>query len=142
MTTNRSTIRAWLATYLEGKLVGSGLPVKTVTDSKVSDLVGNTPLVAVLSGGSERAPMTFQGPSTTFYLSVQVWVRQSGSGWTASQAEDALDNIEHSIASAYYESDPSYVLDYDGRSTVIEATVNNEPYYLESIPTTVTLNRS
>lgn len=145
MSTSRETSRDALAALLSAALVGAGLPVKTVSASKQTSLEGITPLVTVLSGGTMRERMTFQGDQSSFLLSVQVWVLQSGTGWTYAQAEDALDDIEMRIA-AVYESDRYAaqwdVLEHAGPTTVVEVAVAGVPYYLESIPTRVRLTRS
>jgi len=122
-----------------------GLPVKTVTASKVTTLEGATPLVAVLSKGTERTRMTFQGDQAAFLLSVNVWVLQSGTDWTQAQAEEALDDIERRIA-AVYEDDRNTadweVLEHAGPTAVMEVAVAGVPYYWEHVPTRVRLARS
>jgi len=141
MTTSRATVRSWLQVQLDAALVGVGLPVKEVVEHKVDDLVGMTPLVAVLSVGSSRPRMTFSGTGSSLRFEVQVWVKQRDTGWTNAQAEDALDDIENRIA-AMYEAATAYNVNYDGDTSVYEVTVSGKPYYLERIPTLVTLNRS
>lgn len=142
MASSRKASREALAVLLEAALVGTGLPVKTVSDSKQTSLEGTTPLVTVLSTGSEREPLTFQGDQTNFLLSVQVWVLQSGTDWTLAQAEDALDAIEALIA-ATYESNRGTgtwdVLERTGPTTVVEVAVAGVPHYLENVPTRVRL---
>lgn len=140
MSTSRETVRDALKALLEAQLVGVGLPVKTVTSSKNKSLDGQTPLVAVLSGGTERERLTFEGDKPTFYLEVQVWVLQEGDGWTNAQAEDALDEIEALIANVYESARETAnwaVLEYDDRSYVIEKESNGRLYYIETIPTKV-----
>jgi len=144
MSTSRETIRDALVTLLAAKLVGTDLPVKTVTGSKVDDLAGLTPLVAVLSGGTRRQRLTFMGTIPTFYLEVQVWVRQATTGWTNAQAEDALDRIESLIADVLAENvneDNWTILEYDGRSTVVELMVAGIPFYMERIPVIVSTSK-
>lgn len=140
MSTSREIVRDALKALLSTALVGTGLPVKTVTASKVKQLEGLTPLVAVLSGGTLRERLTYQGDKPTFHLEVQVWVLQEGTGWTNAQAEDALDSIEAIIAGVYEserETANWAVLEYDGRTTVIEVTSDGKLYYMERIPTIV-----
>jgi len=145
MSTSRETVRDALVTLLDTALVGVGLPCKTVVGSKVKILEGLTPLVVVVSGGTLRERVTFLGDKPTFYLEVQVWVLQEGIGWTTAQAEDALDRIE-SLVAGVYESERGTanwaVLEYDGRSTVIEVTADGKLYYLERIPTVVRTTKS
>ena len=140
MSTSRKVARGALKDLLTTALVGVGLPVKTVMDSKVTDLGGLTPLVSVLSGGTLREPLTFMGDHPTFGFEVQVWVLQEGTGWTHEQAEDALDDIEALIAGVYESNRGTAnweILEYAGPSTIIELAAAGTPYYLERIPTTV-----
>lgn len=145
MATNRSTVRDALATLLGNNLVGASLPVKTVSAHKVESLEGQTPLVVVLSQGSSRTPLTFQGNRSSFSLLVQVWVLQEASGWTQAQAEDALDEIESLIAGVFESnrtSDSWEKIAYDGETRVFEVSVAGTPYYVESIPTEIELAQS
>lgn len=145
MSTSRETARDALVTLLTAALVGVGLPVKTVTGSKVENLQGLTPLVSVLSAGTLRERLTFQGDSATFSLEVQTWVLQSVAGWTNAQAEDALDRIESLIAGVYEAARGTAVweiIEYAGTTTVFEMAVAGIPYYLERIPSIVKLARS
>lgn len=138
MSTSRETVRDALVTLLTAALVGTGLPAKTVTGSKVTTLKGLTPLVAVLSAGTLRERLTFQGDIPTFYLEVQVWVRQACTGWTNAQAEDALDEIEALIAGVYQDNrGTAYweVLEYNGPSSVVEMSIGGAAFYVERIPT-------
>ena len=61
MSTGRETSRDALVALLSTALVGVGLPVKTCSGSKQVSLEGITPLVVVLSKGSDRETMTFCG---------------------------------------------------------------------------------
>ena len=145
MSTSRQTVREKLTSLLSTALVGVGLPCKTVTDSKVEELTGLTPLVAVLSAGTLRERLTFMGDVPTFTLEVQVWVRQETTGWTNAQAEDALDRIESLIAGVYEDNrgiTEFELLEYASPTTVIELSVSGVSYYMERIPTLVKLGRS
>jgi len=140
--TSREIARDALVTLFAAALVGDGLPCKTVTGSKVTTLQGLTPLVSVLSAGSIREPLTFQGDISTFYLEVHVWVLQATDGWTNAQAEDALDTIENIIAGVYADNRHTgnwETVMHDGRTTVLEFAVAGTPYYMEQIPTIVQL---
>lgn len=135
---SRETVRDSLKSLLETALVGTGLPVLTVTNSNVKKLEGLTPLVAVLSGGSKRERSSFEDDVATFYLEVQVWVLQQATGWTNAEAEDALDEIEGLIADVYEANrQTDEVLEYDGRTVVVEVAVDGKMYLLERIPTVV-----
>jgi len=141
MATSREVVRdavaLLLASALEDTGTGAGKPVKTVSSSKVESLEGITPLVVVLSSGSGRERLTYQGDRASFRLLVQTWVRQSAAGWTQAQAEDALDKIEAGIAAVVEENQGTAnweTLEYDGDSSIYEAVVAGVPYYVESIP--------
>lgn len=146
MSTSRKAARDALVTLLTAALVDPGtLPVQTVTGSKVTSLEGLTPLVSVLSAGTLRERLTFQGDIPTFSLEVQVWVRQACTGWTNAQAEDALDEIEALIAGVYESNRGTAnweVLEYTGPSRVVEMAVAGNGYYVERIPSAVKLSKS
>ena len=145
MSTSRQTGRNALVNLLEGTLVGTGKPVKTVTGSKPTQLMGLTPLVAVLSAGSLREALTFQGNQATFWLDVLVYVQQAEGNWTNAMAEDALDTIEKMIeetCEANAVTDEWAVLRRDGRSTVFDVSVEGNPFYCERIPIMLILARS
>jgi len=145
VTTSRETVRDALVTLLTTALVGTGLPVKTVSGSKVSTLAGVTPLVAVLSAGTTRKRTTFQGTIPTFFLEIQVWVRQATTGWTNAQAEDALDEIESLIAGVFADNVATTnwsLLEYSDRSIVLELTVAGIAYYMERISVTVSTTKA
>lgn len=145
MSTSRETARDELVVLLTAALVGVGLPVKTVTGSKVTTLKGVTPLVLVRSTGTLRERLTFQGDIPTFSLEVQVWVRQACTGWTSAQAADALDEIESLIAAVYETGRGTAdweALEYNGPSWVDEIDVEGILYYAEHISSTVKLSKS
>lgn len=140
MSTSRESARDALVALLETALVGTDLPVKTVVGSDIATLEGLTPLVGILSAGTLRERFTAEGDKATFYLTVQAWVLKEGTGWTTAQAEDALDRIESLIAGVYEGNrgtDEWAVLEYDGRSYVVEKEFGGTLYFLELIPTIV-----
>lgn len=146
MATSREVARDALVTLLEAALVGGGLPAKTVQGSKATALEGITPLVTVLSAGTERVALTYQGTQATFNYSILIWVLQTGAGgWTLANAEDALDDIERRIAGVL-ESNLRTAewseIDYSGPTRVADVAVAGVPYYVESIPIRVMLARS
>ena len=144
MSTSRESTRKALVSLLTAALVGTDLPCKTVTGSKVESLSGLTPLVSVLSAGSLREPMTFQGNRATFSFEVQVWVLQATTGWTNAQAEDAIDRIESLIAEVCESNrrTDNWEIVLAGATTVLEMAVAGIPYYMERIPLTAQLIRS
>lgn len=143
--TSRKVVRDALKTLLTAKLVGVGLPVKTVVDSKQKVLEGKTPLVAILSGGTNRKRITFMGTKPTFMLSTQIWVLQEGTGWTLAQAEDALDDIEALISEVFADNAGAAnwsIIEYSGNSIVEEVEADGKLYYVETIPTRVQTTKS
>lgn len=145
MASNRSTTRDQVVSLLEAALVGTGLPVKTVSGSKQNTLEGNTPLVIVHSAGSGRDSATFQGNVASFHFLLQVWVLQTATDWTAAQAIDAVDEIESLIAGtaeSNRNTDNWGLIKYDGITSVTEIEVAGVPYYVEEIPIVVNLTRS
>jgi len=140
--TSRETVRDALVTLLDAALSGT---VKTVTGSKVGDMAGKTPLVAVLSSGVSRERMTFLGTIPTFYLEIQTWVRQATTDWTNAQAEDALDTIESLIAGVIednVETDDWTSLEYAGQSVVMDLIGGGISYYMERIPLRVNMAKA
>lgn len=145
MATSRETARDALVTLLTAALIGEGLPVQTVSGSKVTSLEGINPLVAVLSRGSARTPLTTTGDQARFLFTLQSWVLQSSGDWTYANAEDALDSIEALIAGVCEDNDRTAnweLLRYDGPSSIVAVAVAGVPYYLESIPIQVVLGRN
>lgn len=142
MSTSREVARDEVVTLLTAALVGEGLPVKTVTGSKVEKLAGLAPLVGVMSAGSSRPALTYQGNLAIFDFSVQVYVLQSGTGWTRAQAIDALDTIESLIAETCARNqggDVWEIIEYSGDTKVTEVSAKGVPYYAEGIPIRVKL---
>jgi len=142
MSTSRETVRDALVALLSTALVGVGLPAKTVTGSKVEKLAGLTPLVSVLSTGSWRETLSFQGMKASFQLEIQAWVLQEATGWTNAQAEDALDSIESIVAGVIETSrgtDTWSVIEYSAPTMVIDMAVTGTPFFMERMPITVRL---
>jgi len=145
MSTSREAVRDSLRTLLETSLVGAGLPVKTVMGSKASSLEGITPLITVLSDGTERKRMTFGDDRPLFYLILTTYVQQEEGAWTNAMAIDALDCIEASIAQVFEDNRCGTAwdaLEYNGRSTVTEGAIAGVPCYIETIPVLASLTSS
>ena len=62
------------------------------------NLTGEFPVIAVLSAGSRRPPMTARGTMGAFALRINVFVRREATDWSREQAEDLLDDLEAQIA--------------------------------------------
>lgn len=141
MSSNRETARDALAALLQTVLVGSGLPAQAVYNYQVGDLAGQSPVVVVSSGGSERQRLSFQGSRATFRLNVYVFVVYTDGGdWNEDDAEDRLDLIEKTIAetldvsqrTASWES-----VNYAGETTCDSVEIGGVEYRRETIPVTV-----
>jgi len=135
---NRETCRDRLASLLDTSLVDTLAIATEVTNHKISDLEGRTPLVAVLSYGTLRQPVTFRGTMPTFRVLVQSWVLAEDAGdYDEADAEDTLDLIEVSIADVIDANmcDPGYwqSIQQAEPSKVEDVSVGGHAYYLESI---------
>ena len=153
MSTSRQISRDKLAELLDTDLVsGSPQLAFDVINHKITDqdLEKGDPLVAVLSGGTQRIRMTMQGDRPDFYLDVQVWVRSSSTARTVAQTEDILDEIEARIAQVLQDnrrgpsSPPEWeILEYAGRTTVGEiSTEKGTSYSVELYPIRAKLMRA
>lgn len=153
MSTSRQISRDKLAELLETDLVsGSPQIVFDVINHKVTDqdLERGDPLVAVLSGGTQRIRLTQQGDRPDFYLDVQVWVRSSSEARTVAEAEDILDEIEVRIAQVLQDNrrgpgSPTEweILEYVGRTLIGEiATDKGVAYSMETYPLRAKLMRA
>ena len=133
---NRETVRDALNAALTADLVTSKAVVQAVVGNLVTDPAGQSPIVAILSAGSERPRMTFAGSRTIFAFQIQTWVRVTGSSWTAANAEDRLDLIERYIAE-YIEANQTATnwnaIEYAQASVVEDIVIGGEPYLVETI---------
>ena len=101
MSTSRSVARKGLASLLTTALVGTGKPAQAVYAYQVGDFAGQSPVVVVSSGPMLRLRDTMgECYRSRFELHVYTFVLYADpdSGWTESDAEDALDTIEAAIA--------------------------------------------
>jgi hypothetical protein len=97
---SRETARDALAALLDTALVGVGLPAQAVYNYQIGDFQGQSPVVVVSSGPSERVVAGMAGCwMTTHTLFVHVFVLYSDEGdWGEDDAEDTLDTIEALVA--------------------------------------------
>ena len=96
----RKDVRTQFASLLSAALVGTGKPAQVVYSYRKGDLKGQSPVVVVSSLGSSRRSLTFQGLQPMYRLQVDVFVlyEDTAAGWTESDAENALDDIEKIVA--------------------------------------------
>lgn len=100
MSASRADMRKHLASLLETALVGNDKPAAAVFDYQVGDFNKLSPIVTVTSGPIERRHQGF-APCwhTTVTLLIHVFVLYAdGNGWTEENAEDAIDDIEATVA--------------------------------------------
>ncbi|MDR3572861.1 MAG: hypothetical protein P4L50_03285 [Anaerolineaceae bacterium] len=100
ITESRKAARQALAALLTSALVGPSGLASQVYDCQPGDFGGQSPVVTVSSGGTQRVNMTFQGTKPTFWLNVHIFVLYATEDktWTEEMAENALDDIEQTIA--------------------------------------------
>jgi len=142
MATSRETARDALTTLLD-----AGLTTKQeVVGHKLADPAGKSPIVAVLSAGTLRQRLTFQGTRPTFYLTIQVLVlAEDQAGYTEADAEDTLDTVESEIAAVLednWRTSSWESLEQTGPSEVIDVSIGGVAYYLEEIPVAMSLATS
>lgn len=138
---NRETARDALAALFSTALVSPTL-AQAVYNHLPAKFNGQTPVVCVGSGGTERTPIHIgaQKFHTWVYLTVYVFVLYSeepGGAWTRALAEDRLDLLEVTIADVVManRNNPGVwdMLEYAGR-TVIEGPVTiGQSYLIETI---------
>lgn len=137
---NRETCRDALAALLEAELVTNLGIVQAVYGYKVGDPQGQSPIVAVLSVGSDRQGVSFGENSAAFFFEIQIWVLYSDpdASWTEADAEDRLDLIEKEIGEVIEDNHDTVqwtAVDYAGRSVVADVTaLGGAAYILEKIP--------
>jgi hypothetical protein len=143
MATSRETARDALTTLLTAGLSGTA---QEVVGHRVSDPAGKTPVVAVLSGGTHRERLTFQGTRPTFYLTIQVLVlAEDATGYTEADAEDKLDALEAAIAGVLesnWRTTDWEALEQTDPSEVLDVAIGGHAYFLEVIPVAVRLAKS
>jgi len=140
---NREAVRDGLVSVF-ADLVSDEV-VQEVVGHRVSDPQGKTPIVAVLSDGTERIPFTFQGSRPVFHLVVQVLVlAEDASGYTEADAEDRLDLVEKSIAELIDANRQTALwnsISQAERGQVYDVSIGGHAYLLESIPYAVKVHK-
>lgn len=137
MAADRETVRDALATLLETALVGTGLPAQAVFNHRAGDWAGASPVVEVLSRGSDRRRMTARGSHAKFFMQVDVYVLYSDdASWGEDDAEDALDEIEHLIAGVVESNQVTAqwgALDYAEESERFDVAIGGVAYIWERV---------
>lgn len=134
MIANRKTVRRAVASNLSTALTTA----QVVYNHMKGDFSGQSPVVRVMSVGSERKRFTAEGDRARFVLNIQLWVLYSDkhSGWTEEEAEDALDDLEHEVATwvvANRTTDEWKDLEFLSVSNIQTAMFSGNPYLIEDI---------
>ena len=140
MTANRKDGRAALAALLETNLTLA----QAVYAYKVGDLQGASPVVIVLSSGTNRPRLTMRGNRSAFNLEIHTYTIDAvtAEGWTEADVEDSLDNLENEIAAvlaANPVTDNWQAIDYADASRIREVIIGGQAYIEEIIPVTITV---
>ena len=138
MTVNRKYIRATLAAALTTAMPAA----QAVYGYQRGGFEGRTPVVRVMSAGSERPRLTARGNWVTLSFLVQIWVLYADpdADWTEANAEDALDQLEYELAvyvEAHRSTNDWLAIDLEGRSRVEIVRYQGLPYLVEDVPITV-----
>lgn len=137
---NRKTLRNELASLLETNVAGTGNVAQAVYSSDRRDFAGQSPVVCVISAGRVRTP--FGMTKSKWYNRVPIGVllyvaRSDGeAGYTAENAEDALDDLERAVAAVVMDN-RNHVgywnnLEFGEEASVIApVVVGGQRYFLE-----------
>ena len=145
MSASRKTARDALTALLSDALVGTGLPVQAIYGYQKGDFDGQSPVVLVLSGGSEREPFALNAThwENEFVFEVLVFVADAdGSSWTDEDVENKVDEIEAIIAATVASNRKTTnwsMLDYAEKTAVSSVTIAGNPYKMEVIPLKVSV---
>lgn len=91
---NRGAYRKQIASLLADSITVADV------DNHQSELDGRSPVVRVMSAGSNRPDVESSGYYSQFRFVLQAWVlAEPQSGYTLADAEDVLDDVEAEIAS-------------------------------------------
>jgi hypothetical protein len=134
----RATVRAAVAAGLATGLASA----QVVYGYQRGAFENQTPVVRVMSMGSDRPRLTPQGNRGEFHLLVQLWVLYAApdSSWTEAQAEDRLDQLELELATwmaANRTTANWQALDQAGRSFVHLVRYQGLPWLVEDVPVLV-----
>lgn len=120
----------------------AALTVQEVYGYQSRDLNRQSPVVRILSAGSERPQLTLKGSRSTLYFIIEIWVLQSESatGWTEEDAERALNDIEAATADwiVANRTNDTWQKIYHTRPSVVSVIndTHGETHLLERIPVT------
>lgn len=135
---SRRTVREALGTQLTTALTSA----LAVYDFLYSKFDVESPIVRIVTAGSNRPPIHSQGIRSTFYYAVQFWVAyyEDGTPSVQADAEDILDALEHEFVQWLESNQVSELwtmVTVDGRSRVETVQTRGSYWILESIPIAV-----
>jgi len=139
---SRKDTRGQLRTLLTTALVdGDPRLVQSIYDFQNQEFEGESPVVLIYSGGSNRPQATLVGHGTEMHIWVDVFVSLTADGaYTEEDAEDRLDDIEAEVAGVV-EANANTAnwrnLRYQDVSTVFDVKIGGVPYIRELIPLVV-----
>lgn len=146
---NRKAMREEFGALLSAALVASAIDIDAgdVYDYIPADLDGQSPVVGLAAGGSDRSIKTLNPKADNqMILGVVVFVRAAdkdtlADGYTAETVADLLDDIEAVVAQTVVDNKRGTNwrrLRYDGSSQIDSiTTLSGTPYVMESIPLVV-----
>lgn len=140
---NRKTIRQALASLLSTALVGTGKPAQALYDYRASDFGGQTPVIVVSSGGTNRAKQAQTTRVSSFVnLDIDVFTLYAEESWTEENSEDKQDDLEKAIADVLMDNDTNDTwaqLSFNGDSVLDFNVVGGKMYRQETIPVRIQL---
>lgn len=141
--TNRKTVRKTLAALLETALVGSGKPAQALYDYKASDFDGQSPVICVSSGPTNRAKQAQTTRVSSFVdLDIDVFTVYAEEDWTEENSEDKQDDLEKAISDVLMDNDSTddwAQLSFNGDSELDFVPIGGKTYRRETIPVRIQL---
>ncbi len=139
----RATARLALANLIRASVSSA----QTVYDHEPGDLGSASPIIIVASGGSERPRLTFQGTSSVFSFSVDIYTlaaeTESGA-YTYSDSANVVDACEAELAQLFANSQENGIwsqIQYASPSQIEFGIFGADgiPRFRERIPVRITL---
>ncbi len=99
MVASRKAVRKALGVMLASIISDEAV---SIVDYQATDIKSVAPAVVLTSAGTQRKRITMRGSSAVFTVDVHIFVLHISrkDGWTESDAEDLLDDIEQQICEA------------------------------------------
>ncbi len=109
---DRGDVRADFGARVTSEMVGEGKPIKVVYPYTVDDFAGQSSVLIIGSGGTERSPLTFAGGKADYLLDVFIFIlyaemddtgkklnldADGNPTWSEADSEAALDLAEQQL---------------------------------------------